>query len=138
MDDLAPVKASFEDQAVIFMRKHNWILSWLYLGTFGSFIGFAAGFPLVAETEFAGVDATAYAFVGPLLGALARPAGGWLADRIGGARDSARVLRRDGARHRRACCVAAGGAGRSAIARSSRCSRCCSSRAAPATAPCSR
>ena len=43
MDDLAPVKASFEDQAVIFMRKHNWILSWLYLGTFGSYIGFAAG-----------------------------------------------------------------------------------------------
>jgi NNP family nitrate/nitrite transporter-like MFS transporter len=86
MDDLAPVKASFEDQAVIFMRKHNWILSWLYLGTFGSFIGFAAGFPLLAETDFAGVDATAYAFVGPLLGALARPAGGWLADRIGGAR----------------------------------------------------
>jgi NNP family nitrate/nitrite transporter-like MFS transporter len=86
MDDLGPVKASFEDQAVIFMRKHNWILSWLYLGTFGSFIGFAAGFPLLAETDFAGVDATTYAFVGPLLGALARPAGGWLADRIGGAR----------------------------------------------------
>jgi NNP family nitrate/nitrite transporter-like MFS transporter len=86
MDDLAPVKASFEDQAVIFMRKHNWILSWLYLGTFGSFIGFAAGFPLLAEMEFAGLDATTYAFVGPLLGALARPAGGWLADRIGGAR----------------------------------------------------
>ena len=86
MDDLAPVKASFEDQAVIFMRKHNWILSWLYLGTFGSFIGFAAGFPLLAETDFAGVHATTYAFVGPMLGALARPAGGWLADRIGGAR----------------------------------------------------
>ena len=86
MDDLTPVKASFEDQAVIFMRKHNWILSWLYLGTFGSFIGFAAGFPLLAETDFAGVDVTAYAFIGPLLGALARPAGGWLADRIGGAR----------------------------------------------------
>jgi len=86
MDDLAPVKGSFEDQAVIFMRKHNWILSWLYLGTFGSFIGFAAGFPLLAETDFAGVDVMPYAFVGPLLGALARPAGGWLADRVGGAR----------------------------------------------------
>ncbi len=86
MDDLESVKASFEDQAVIFMRKHNWILSWLYLGSFGSFIGFAAGFPLLAETDFAGVDATTYAFVGPLLGALARPAGGWLADRVGGAR----------------------------------------------------
>jgi NNP family nitrate/nitrite transporter-like MFS transporter len=86
MDDLTPVRASFEDQAVIFMRKHNWILSWLYLGTFGSFIGFAAGFPLLVETDFAGVDVTTYAFIGPLLGALARPAGGWLADRIGGAR----------------------------------------------------
>ena len=86
MDDLAPVKATFEDQAVIFMRRHTWILSWLYLGTFGSFIGFAAGFPLLAETDFAGVDATTYAFIGPLAGALARPAGGWLADRIGGAR----------------------------------------------------
>jgi NNP family nitrate/nitrite transporter-like MFS transporter len=86
MDDLAPVKASFEDQAVIFVRRHNWILSWLYLGTFGSYIGFAAGFPLLAETNFAGVAPTAYAFIGPLLGAVARPAGGWLADRIGGAR----------------------------------------------------
>jgi NNP family nitrate/nitrite transporter-like MFS transporter len=86
MDDLASVRASFEDQSVIFLRKHNWILSWLYLGTFGSFIGFAAGFPLVSETEYAGVDAMVYSFVGPLLGALARPAGGWLADRIGGAR----------------------------------------------------
>ena len=86
MDDLAPVKATFEDQAVIFMRKHNWILSWLYLGTFGSFIGFAAGFPLLAETDFAGVDVSTWVFVGPLLGALARPAGGWLADRLGGAR----------------------------------------------------
>jgi NNP family nitrate/nitrite transporter-like MFS transporter len=86
MDDLEPRKARFEDQAVIFIRKHNWILSWLYLGTFGSFVGFAAGFPLVADATFADADASALAFVGPLLGALARPAGGWLADRIGGAR----------------------------------------------------
>jgi NNP family nitrate/nitrite transporter-like MFS transporter len=86
MDDLAPMRATFEDQAVIFIRKHNWILSWLYLGTFGSFIGFAAGFPLVVGTEFDGADPSALAFVGPLLGALARPAGGWLADRVGGAR----------------------------------------------------
>ncbi len=86
MDDLATVKAAFEDQAVIFMRKHNWILSWLYLGTFGSFIGFAAGFPLVAETEFGGAATIGYTFIGPLLGAFARPVGGFLADRLGGAR----------------------------------------------------
>ena len=86
MDDLATVKASFEAQAVIFRRKHNWILSWLYLGTFGSFIGFAAGFPLVAELEFGGRETIAYAYAGPLLGALARPVGGYFADRCGGAR----------------------------------------------------
>jgi NNP family nitrate/nitrite transporter-like MFS transporter len=86
MDDLEPMKASFEDQAVIFIRKHNWVLSWLYLGTFGSFIGFAAGFPLVADATYADVDLSTLAFVGPLLGALARPAGGLLADRVGGAR----------------------------------------------------
>ncbi len=86
MDDLAPMRASVADQAVIFVRRHTWLMAWLYLGTFGSFIGFAAGFPLVAQTEFAGVDVTWYAFVGPLLAALARPAGGVLADRYGGAR----------------------------------------------------
>ena len=86
MDDLEPVRASAADQAVVFLRPHTWILAWLYLGSFGSFIGFAAGFPLVAEIEFAGVDIFGYAFVGPLLAALARPAGGWLADRCGGAR----------------------------------------------------
>ena len=59
MDDLGPVKASFETQAVIFMRKHNWILSWLYLGTFGSFIGFAAGLPLLAQTQFGGTESIA-------------------------------------------------------------------------------
>ncbi len=46
MNDIASAKASFKDQAIIFTRKHNWIMRALYLGTFGSFIGFAAGFPL--------------------------------------------------------------------------------------------
>jgi len=86
MDDLGSVRASFETQAVIVTRKHTWILSWLYLGTFGSFIGFAAGFPLVAEMEFGGTETIAYACIGPLVGALARPLGGYLADRHGGAR----------------------------------------------------
>ncbi len=102
MDDLGTVKASFETQAVIFMRKHNWILSWLYLGTFGSFIGFAAGFPLVArDASSAAPKRSRYAYVGPLLGALARPVGGYLADRHGGARIALGCVRRDGARRRR-------------------------------------
>jgi NNP family nitrate/nitrite transporter-like MFS transporter len=86
MNDIASAKASFKDQAVIFRRKHNWIACVLYLGTFGSFIGFSAGLALLTKSAFPDVDPTRYAFVGPLLGGLARPVGGWLADRLGGAR----------------------------------------------------
>ncbi|GMV46936.1 MAG: MFS transporter [Pseudomonadota bacterium] len=86
MNDLADVKAGLAEQAVIFKRRHNWILCWLYLGTFGSFIGFAAALPLLVASQFPGVDALRYAWIGPLVGALARPLGGWLADRVGGAR----------------------------------------------------
>ncbi len=86
MHDLAEAKASFADQAVIFKRKHNWLMCWLYLGTFGSFIGYSAGFPLLIKSQFPGVNALQYAFLGPLVGALVRPIGGWLSDKLGGAR----------------------------------------------------
>jgi NNP family nitrate/nitrite transporter-like MFS transporter len=86
MNDLASAKASFRDQAVIFRRKHNWLMCWLYLGTFGSFIGYAAGFPMLIKTQFPAIDPTRYAFLGPLVGALIRPVGGWLSDKLGGAR----------------------------------------------------
>jgi NNP family nitrate/nitrite transporter-like MFS transporter len=58
----------------------------LYVGTFGSFIGFSAGLALLTKAEFPSVNPTAYAFLGPLAGALTRPVGGWISDRIGGAR----------------------------------------------------
>jgi NNP family nitrate/nitrite transporter-like MFS transporter len=86
MNDIPGARASFAEQAVIFVRKHNWLMSWLYLGTFGSFIGHAAGFPLLLQTAFPSAEATQYVFIGPLVGALMRPLGGWLADRMGGAR----------------------------------------------------
>jgi NNP family nitrate/nitrite transporter-like MFS transporter len=86
MNDIADAKASFSDQAVIFKRKHNWLMCWLYLGTFGSFIGYAAGFPLLIKSQFPDVNALQYAWMGPLVGALIRPFGGWLADKLGGAR----------------------------------------------------
>jgi len=86
MNDISSAKASFSDQAVIFKRSHNWIMCILYLGTFGSFIGFAAGFPLLSGMLFPEVDPTAYAFLGPLVGALSRPVGGIVADKLGGAR----------------------------------------------------
>ncbi|KAB2896588.1 MAG: NarK family nitrate/nitrite MFS transporter [Burkholderiaceae bacterium] len=86
MNDISDAKASFAAQAAIFRRKHNWLMCVLYLGTFGSFIGYAAGFPLLIKSQFPGVNPLAYAWLGPLVGATVRPFGGWLADKLGGAR----------------------------------------------------
>lgn len=86
MNDIADAKASFADQAVIFRRKHNWLMCWLYLGTFGSFIGFSAGLALLTQSQFPDVNPTKYAFLGPLVGAAVRPIGGWMSDKLGGAR----------------------------------------------------
>jgi NNP family nitrate/nitrite transporter-like MFS transporter len=86
MNDIASAKASFSEQAVIFERKHNWLMCWLYTGTFGSFIGYSAGFPLLAKTQFPAVDALPFVFLGPLVGALSRSATGWVSDRYGGGR----------------------------------------------------
>ena len=86
MDDLASAKASLKDQAAIFGRAHNWIMCWLYTGTFGSFIGYSAGFPLLAKLAFPTVESLQYVFLGPLVGALARAGTGWIADRWGGGR----------------------------------------------------
>ena len=86
MNDIASAKSSFKEQAIIFKRKHNWLMCVLYTGTFGSFIGFSAGFPLLTNTQFPEVDALKFAFLGPLVGALSRAYSGGLADRFGGAR----------------------------------------------------
>ncbi len=86
MDDIASMKSTFADQAVIFQRKHNWIMCWLYTGTFGSFIGYSAGFPLLARTEFPEVQALQFAFLGPLVGAVSRSLTGWISDKWGGGR----------------------------------------------------
>jgi len=88
MNDIASAKASFREQAVIFQRKHNWIMCWLYTGTFGSFIGYSAGFPLLAKTQFPEMNSLQYVFLGPLVGALSRAATGWISDKYGGARVS--------------------------------------------------
>ena len=79
-------RATFGDPVVIFRRKHAWLLAWLYTGTFGSFIGFAAAFPILLSALFTESGAAKWAFIGPVVGALARPLGGWLSDRLGGAR----------------------------------------------------
>jgi NNP family nitrate/nitrite transporter-like MFS transporter len=86
MNDIASMKASFADQAVIFKRKHNWVMSLLYTGTFGSFIGYSAAFPLLAKMQFPAVDSLKLVFLGPLVGAVARSLTGKLSDRYGGGR----------------------------------------------------
>jgi MFS transporter, NNP family, nitrate/nitrite transporter len=79
----------------VLLTRHTWFLALLYLGTFGSFIGFSFAFVQVLQIDFmAGGDSVAHAslhaaalgFIGPLLAALARIYGGRLADRLGGSR----------------------------------------------------
>ncbi|MEM5493434.1 MFS transporter [Hoeflea sp. AS16] len=86
MNDIADAKSSFKEQAVIFSRKHNWIMCVLYTGTFGSFIGYSAGFPLLTKLQFPEVNALQFVFLGPLVGALSRAGTGWISDRFGGGR----------------------------------------------------
>jgi NNP family nitrate/nitrite transporter-like MFS transporter len=86
MNDLADAKASFAEQSVIFARRQNWIMCVLYTGTFGSFIGYSAGFPLLMKTQFPEVNALQFAFLGPLVGAVSRSMTGWVSDKWGGAR----------------------------------------------------
>jgi NNP family nitrate/nitrite transporter-like MFS transporter len=86
MNDILSARSSFADQAAIFGRRHTWLMCWLYTGTFGTFIGMSAGFPLLANLVFPEADALRHAFIGPLLGALSRAGSGWIADRLGGAR----------------------------------------------------
>jgi MFS transporter, NNP family, nitrate/nitrite transporter len=85
MNNLSTARSTFREQLAAVRHKHTWVMAWLYIGTFGSFIGYSAAFPLLLKTQFPLVTAN-LAFLGPLVGSLARPLGGRLADRIGGAR----------------------------------------------------
>ncbi len=85
MNNLTSARSNFRDQLVVAQRRHTWIMAWLYIGTFGSFVGFSAAFPLLMKTQFPEVTAN-LAFLGALVGSIARPLGGKLADRIGGAK----------------------------------------------------
>ena len=72
-------------------------MSFIYIGTFGSFIGYSAAFPLLIKTQFPAVT-IAIAFLGPLVGSLSRPLGGLLADKVGGADRDVLEFHRDGRR----------------------------------------
>lgn len=90
MDNLPGTKQSFSNQFVIVKRKHTWIMTWLYVATFGSFIGYSAAFPLLLKSQFP--EHISLAFLGAFLAAAARPVGGWLADKMGGAKLTSIVL----------------------------------------------
>ncbi|MGW0392796.1 nitrate/nitrite transporter [Streptomyces sp. NPDC003042] len=88
MDNLAPVRNDTGAVREAVRDAHTWIMSFLYIGTFGSFIGYSFAFGLVLQTQFGRtpLQAASLTFIGPLLGSLVRPVGGALADRFGGAR----------------------------------------------------
>ncbi|MFF7449259.1 MULTISPECIES: MFS transporter [unclassified Streptomyces] len=90
MDNLASVKNDTGAAKDAAKDAHTWIMSFLYIGTFGSFIGYAFAFGQVLQVQFGRTPLqSAYlTFIGPLLGSLIRPVGGWLADKYGGARIS--------------------------------------------------
>ncbi|MQA77941.1 MAG: MFS transporter [Streptosporangiales bacterium] len=88
MDNIAGVRSDVRAQFGVMKDSHSWVMSLLYIGTFGSFIGYSFAFGLVLQNQFdrTPLEAAAVTFLGPLLGSLSRPFGGWLSDRAGGAR----------------------------------------------------
>ncbi|RJK98219.1 MFS transporter [Vallicoccus soli] len=94
MDNLATARNDRRGMRDVAREPHTWVVSFLYVGTFGSFIGFGFAFGQVLQVQFAAdfstpAEAAALTFLGPLLGSLVRPVGGRLADRLGGARVTA-------------------------------------------------
>ncbi|MDQ0952123.1 NNP family nitrate/nitrite transporter-like MFS transporter [Streptomyces phaeochromogenes] len=88
MDNITSVKNDTGAAKEAVKDPHTWIMSFLYIGTFGSFIGYSFAFGLVLQTQFGRtpLESAYVTFIGPLLGSLIRPVGGWLADKYGGAR----------------------------------------------------
>ena len=91
MDSLAQARSDTTAYAAAFKNQHTWLLSLLYIGTFGSFIGYSFALPLVIKTTFPaflshhpfiGTYLGGLGFLGALLGSLSRPLGGWLSDRL--------------------------------------------------------
>src|SRR5438552_16554165 len=95
MDSLSQARADTSSYRAALRYRQTWIMSFLYFGTFGSFIGFSFTLPLVIKNTFPeflldhpfiATYLAGLGFMGALIGSLARPVGGWLSDKIGGAR----------------------------------------------------
>jgi NNP family nitrate/nitrite transporter-like MFS transporter len=95
MDSLTEARTDSSSYRAAVRHRHTWIVSLLYIGTFGTFIGFSFAFLLVIKTTFPEFLAdhpfiatylAGLGFLGALVGSLSRPLGGWIADRLGGAK----------------------------------------------------
>jgi len=91
----AAIKAKLRVQSVIFKDKHTWLMTWLYIMTFGSFIGYSSSFPKIIKDVFGYLpngdinpnapNVNHFAWMGACVGSLSRPVGGWLSDKWTGA-----------------------------------------------------
>ncbi|GGO72846.1 MFS transporter [Nocardioides deserti] len=95
MDNLGTAVSRPREQLRVVRHRQTWVMAFLYVGTFGSFIGYSAAMPLLIKLNFwvpdpaplgTGIYFAYYAFLGALVGSATRPLGGWLADRVGGAK----------------------------------------------------
>jgi NNP family nitrate/nitrite transporter-like MFS transporter len=95
MDNLGTAQSAPREQLQVVRKRQTWIMAFLYIGTFGSFIGYSAAMPLLIKLNFwvpepaplgTGIYFAYFAFLGALVGSATRPFGGWLADRFGGAK----------------------------------------------------
>ncbi|WP_280416284.1 nitrate/nitrite transporter [Nocardia carnea] len=93
MDSLSTAKSDGRSYTPALTNRHTWVMAFLYIGTFGSFIGFSFAFPTLIKANFPDLANIGWistlgnlAFLGAFVGSFARPFGGWLSDKLGGAR----------------------------------------------------
>lgn len=93
MDSITDAKSDKRSYVLALRERDTWVMSLLYIGTFGTFIGFSFAFPLVvkntfpeflAQHSFIATYLAGLGFLGALIGSVSRPLGGWMSDRIGG------------------------------------------------------
>ncbi|WP_280397887.1 MFS transporter [Nocardia carnea] len=91
MDSLSTAKSDGRSYKLALTNRHTWVMAFLYIGTFGSFIGFSFAFPTLIKANFPDLASIGWittlgnlAFLGALVGSFSRPFGGWISDKLGG------------------------------------------------------
>ncbi|WP_040781675.1 MFS transporter [Nocardia pneumoniae] len=99
MDSISTAKSDGKSYRLALTSRHTWVMSFLYIGTFGSFIGFSFAFPTLIKANFPDLAKIGWittlgnlAFLGALVGSFSRPFGGWVSDKVGGAKITAFVF----------------------------------------------